>query len=75
MFLEAMFAAFERNSEPTDLDIAASLNRLVPLSRLMAEHVEVNLHIHHVFIDGVSWPVGGSASLAKVFLFVQLQPC
>ena len=39
VFLEAMFAAFERNSEPTDLDIASSMNSFVPLSKLMAEQI------------------------------------
>ena len=34
-----MFAAFERNSEPTDLDIASSMNSFVPLSKLMAEQI------------------------------------
>jgi len=39
VFLEAMFAAFERGNEPTDLDIASSMNSFVPLSRLMAEQI------------------------------------
>ena len=39
VFLEAMFAAFERNSEPTELDVAASMSSFVPLSRLMAEQI------------------------------------
>jgi ATP-dependent 26S proteasome regulatory subunit len=39
VFLEAMFAAFERSKEPSDLDIAAALNNFVPLSRLMAEQI------------------------------------
>ena len=40
VYLEAMFAAFERSKEPTDLDIASVLNGFVPLSRLMAEQIE-----------------------------------
>ena len=40
VFLEAMFAAFERGNEPTDLDVAASMNTFVPLSKLMAEQIE-----------------------------------
>ncbi|NDF00426.1 MAG: AAA family ATPase, partial [Verrucomicrobia bacterium] len=39
VFLEAMFAAFERSDEPTDLDVAASMNSFVPLSKLMAEQI------------------------------------
>lgn len=37
VFLEAMFAAFERGDEPTEMDVAASMNSFVPLSKLMAE--------------------------------------
>lgn len=40
VFLEAMFSAFERSKEPTDLDVASALNGFVPLSRLMAEQIE-----------------------------------
>ena len=39
VFLEAMFAAFERNDEPTEMDVASSMNSFVPLSRLMAEQI------------------------------------
>ena len=39
VYLEAMFAGFERGQEPTDLDIAVVLNESVPLSRLMAEQI------------------------------------
>ena len=39
VFLEAMFAGFERGKEPTDLDIAAALSEFVPLSRLMADQI------------------------------------
>ena len=39
VFLEAMFAAFERNSEPAEMDVAASMNSFVPLSKLMAEQI------------------------------------
>jgi SpoVK/Ycf46/Vps4 family AAA+-type ATPase len=38
-FIEAMFAAFEGNREPTDLDIASVLTEFVPLSKLMAEQI------------------------------------
>lgn len=40
VFLEAMFNAFERSKEPTDLDVAAALSGFVPLSKLMAEQIE-----------------------------------
>ena len=39
VFLEAMFAAFERGNEPTEMDIAAAMNTFVPLSKLMAEQI------------------------------------
>ena len=39
VYLAAMFAGFERQKEPTDLDIAVALNETVPLSRLMAEQI------------------------------------
>ena len=39
VYQEAMFAAFERGKEPTDLDVAVVLGELVPLSRLMAEQI------------------------------------
>jgi len=39
VFDEALFGAFERSKEPTDLDVAAALNGFVPLSRLMAEQI------------------------------------
>ena len=39
VFLEAMFAAFERGNEPTELDVAASMSSFVPLSKLMAEQI------------------------------------
>lgn len=32
----AMFAAFERDTEPTDRSVGASVNTFVPLSKLMA---------------------------------------
>jgi hypothetical protein len=40
VFLEAMFAAFERGDEPTEMDVAASMNSFVPLSKLMVEQIE-----------------------------------
>ena len=39
VFLEAMFAAFERGNEPTEMDVAASMSSFVPLSKLMAEQI------------------------------------
>ena len=42
VLLKAMFAAFERGNEPTDLDIATSMNSFVPLSKLMAEQIEAH---------------------------------
>ena len=39
VFNEAMFVAFERLKEPTDLDVAAVLNGFAPLSKLMAEQI------------------------------------
>ena len=39
LYLEAMFAAFERGKDPTDLDIASALNCFVPLSKLMADSI------------------------------------
>jgi hypothetical protein len=40
VFLEAMFAAFERSDEPTEMDVAASMSSFVPLSKLMAEQID-----------------------------------
>ncbi len=38
-FTEAMFLGFERDREPTSLDIAGVLNECVPLSKQMAEQI------------------------------------
>ena len=38
-FVEAMYSAFERDTEPTDLDIAQVLTTFMPLSKLMAEQI------------------------------------
>ncbi len=38
-FVEALYAAFDENAEPTDLTVATVLNDLVPLSKLMAEQI------------------------------------
>jgi SpoVK/Ycf46/Vps4 family AAA+-type ATPase len=38
-FIEALYAAFDDETEPTDLTIASVLNDLVPLSKLMAEQI------------------------------------
>jgi len=40
VFLDALFAAFDEDREPSDLDIATVLNEFVPLSRLMSEQME-----------------------------------
>ena len=40
VFVEALFAAFDLDREPTDLTIASVLNDFVPLSRLMKEQIE-----------------------------------
>ena len=39
LFVGSMFSAFERSKEPTDLDIAASMDGVFPLSKLMAEQI------------------------------------
>ena len=38
-FVEALYAAFDAEKEPTDLDIASVLTEFVPLSKLMAEQI------------------------------------
>jgi hypothetical protein len=38
-FIEALYAAFDEETEPTDLTIAQILNDLVPSSNLMAEEI------------------------------------
>jgi len=38
-FIEALYGAFERHTEPTDLDIAQVLTTFMPLSKLMAEPI------------------------------------
>jgi hypothetical protein len=38
-FVEALYLAFDRQKEPTDLDIAGVLTEFVPLSKLMAEQI------------------------------------
>lgn len=38
-FTEAMFLGFERDREPTNLDIAGVLNEFVPLAKQMAEQI------------------------------------
>src|SRR4051794_25360075 len=38
-FMEALYAGFEQEREPTDLDVATVLTGTVPLSKLMAEQV------------------------------------
>jgi ATP-dependent 26S proteasome regulatory subunit len=40
LFIDALHEAFSRRTEPTDLSIAMLLNDLVPLSRLMSEHID-----------------------------------
>jgi MoxR-like ATPase len=39
VFVESLYDAFDRNTEPTDLDIARVLTDFVPLSRTMAEQI------------------------------------
>ena len=39
LFIDALYAAFSRREEPTDLSIAMLLNDLVPLSKLMSEQI------------------------------------
>ncbi len=38
-FVDALYCAFDEETEPTDLTIAGVLNDLVPLSKLMAEQI------------------------------------
>jgi SpoVK/Ycf46/Vps4 family AAA+-type ATPase len=38
-FIEALYQAFDGNTEPTDLTIAQVLTEFVPLSKLMAEQI------------------------------------
>ena len=38
-FIEALYAAFDEEAEPTDLTIARVLTEFVPLSKLMAEQI------------------------------------
>lgn len=40
VFVEALYAAFDQDHEPTDLTVASVLNEFVPLSRLMKEQIE-----------------------------------
>ena len=39
VFIEALYRAFDREEEPTDLTIGEALTEFVPLSKLMAEQV------------------------------------
>ena len=39
VFVDALFAAFDQEKEPTDLTIAQVLVDFVPLSKLMAEQI------------------------------------
>jgi AAA+ superfamily predicted ATPase len=40
LFIDALYDAFNRRAEPTDLSIAMLLNDLVPLSKLMSEQID-----------------------------------
>jgi ATP-dependent 26S proteasome regulatory subunit len=40
VFIEALYVAYARNAEPTDMDIAGVLNDFVPLSRLMSDQIK-----------------------------------
>jgi ATP-dependent 26S proteasome regulatory subunit len=39
VFVDALYAAFAENNEPTDLTVSLVLNDMVPLSKLMAEQI------------------------------------
>jgi SpoVK/Ycf46/Vps4 family AAA+-type ATPase len=39
VFADALYVAFDRETEPTDLDIARVLTEFVPLSKLMVEQI------------------------------------
>ena len=39
VFVESLYDAFDRQAEPTDLDIARVLTEFVPLSKTMAEQI------------------------------------
>lgn len=39
VFIESLYDTFDRNTEPTDLDIARGLTDFVPLSKTMAEQI------------------------------------
>src|SRR5258706_1470744 len=39
VFVESLYTGFDRNAEPTDLDIARVLTDFVPLSKTMAEQI------------------------------------
>jgi hypothetical protein len=39
VFVESLYTGFDRNAEPTDLDIARVLTDFVPLSKMMAEQI------------------------------------
>lgn len=39
VFVEALFTAFARDTEPSDLDLACGLTEFVPLSKTMAEQI------------------------------------
>ena len=39
VFIDALFAAFEQEQEPTDLNIAQVLTDFVPLSKLMGDQI------------------------------------
>jgi ATP-dependent 26S proteasome regulatory subunit len=39
VFIEALYAAFDEENEPTDLTVAQALTEFVPLSKLMAEQI------------------------------------
>jgi len=41
VFVEALYRAFDRDEEPTDLTVGESLVEFVPLSKLMAERIAV----------------------------------
>ena len=54
-FIDALYLAFERDQEPSDLTIAEILNDSVPLSKLMAEQTQGLRH----------WPKGRARAAAS----------
>jgi SpoVK/Ycf46/Vps4 family AAA+-type ATPase len=47
VFVDSLYDAFDRDTEPTDLDIARVLTDFVPLSKTMAEQINGTAHLGH----------------------------